>query len=262
MRKYVTLFKTSIIEVIAEKETIFIWSIGNAMSMIGILSVWLASGQDTIGDFSREELISYYLFMFIIQQIIGWWVYWSVRDAIYNGSLSNYILKPVSFVKYVILHEAAYKLISMITQLFVAAFLIIALRNHLTFHLDITMLFQLIPLLLIAICINFLTHFFLGCFTFYWTESYFVSSIHMIISMAFNGSIVPLSFYPESVHNIIKYNPFRFTFSFPSELVFNKLGSREYLSGIIVGTGWTILFGILAMWLWKKGLKKYAAWGN
>lgn len=114
MSKYFAFFKISVIDVIAERETIFIWIIANGLGMAGIISIWLASNEDRIGDFTREEIISYYLFIFIIQQIIGWWVFWLVRRTIRKGELSNFLVKPVSFVAYVFFHEAANKLVGLL----------------------------------------------------------------------------------------------------------------------------------------------------
>lgn len=262
MKKSLAIFKLSIIELITEKEVIFIWSLSSAIGLIGIIVTWLASDKAVIGGYTKSQLISYYFFMYILTQIIGWWVYWDVRAAIMNGTISNFLIKPINYIKYLFLHELAYKIINMTTNIIVGSILIVFINRYLEFIITFEILFKIIPVLLIGIGINFLSHFLLGCVTFFWTESRFLSSFHQILSLTFSGLLLPISFFPEKIVPFIKYNPFRFTYSLPAEIIFNKLTTAEYFTSLAVGSAWVILLLIISNRIWKTGLKKYSAFGS
>lgn len=262
MKKYLTVFKISISEVIAEKETLLVWSISSALGLIGIMVVWLASDKTVIGGFTKPELISYYILLYFLEQVIGWYIFWDVRTAIMNGTISNYLIKPLSFFKHIALHELAYKIVNMITHLFVGILIVILLNEYLHFSFSIGLVLKLVPVILIGAGIIFLSHFFIGCATFFWTESQFLSDFHWILGLLLGGNMLPLSFFPTTILNLVKLNPFRYTFSFPAEIIFNKVTTDDYYFGILIGSLWVLIFVMLSAWLWKSGLKKHSAFGS
>ena len=76
MKKNFSIFKLNLINVLTEKETILIWSGANGIALIGIVALWFASDSTVIAGYSKNQLVSYYFFMFLYSQIIGWWVFW------------------------------------------------------------------------------------------------------------------------------------------------------------------------------------------
>ncbi|HSQ87604.1 MAG TPA: ABC-2 family transporter protein [Romboutsia sp.] len=250
------------IKILTEKEVILNWSISNGIALIGIIVVWFASNRNIIGGYTKNELVSYYFFMFIYSQVIGWWVFWDVRKNIRDGSLSNFLLKPISYVKYLILQETAYKLINLITQILIGIIIYIFIKNFIVITFDIEDLAKLIPVIFIGISINFLSHFFIGCFTFFWLESYFLSDFHWIFSRFLSGLVVPLTFFPFFVERILLLNPFRFTFSLPAEIIFNQINSQDYYKVLLIGFIWVGIFVVSSMYIWKVGLRRYSAYGS
>lgn len=262
MQKILTTFKISISQITAERETVFIWSISSALSLISIIAVWLASDISTLGGYTRSELITYYIVVFFLEQFIGWYVFWEIREEIMEGTIANYLLKPFRYVTYIFVHQGAYKLLNLFTHIIVGSILFLALRQYIHIDLSFVLILKLIPAILIGIGIVFATQFAMGCLTFFWTESYFVSDIQWVTFLVFSGQILPISFYPKLLLTYVRYNPFRFTFSFPSEIIFHKVSGPEYVIGILIGIGWVILLAILANFIWRKGLKKFAAYGS
>jgi len=262
MNKSKAIFKLSLIELLTEKEVIFIWSLSSAMGLITIMATWLASDKEIIGGYTKSQLVSYYFFMYIISQIIGWYICWGIRESIMNGSISNFLIKPLNYIKYLFIHELSYKIINMATQIIVGTILIIIIRSYLEFIITPKIIIEIIPVLIIGIGINFLSHFILGCTTFFFLESHFIIFFYEILSLTLNGLFIPLSFFPNNVLSVIKYSPFRFTYSLPAELIFNKLDSKEYLISLIIGVAWVLILAMLAYLIWKKGLKKYSAYGS
>lgn len=262
MKKYFTVFKISLSGVLSEKETLFIWSISNAIGIISIMVTWLASDKFEIAGYTKPELISYYLLLYFLEQIIGWYIFWNVREAIMNGSISNYLIKPIDFFKHLFMRELAYKIISMLVFLILGIFLVILLNEYLSFQISIVHLIKLLPSFTIGISIMLLSQFLSGCITFFWTESRFVHDFLVMLRLMLGGKLLPISFFPSTVLSLIKLIPFRYTFSFSSEIIFNKVTTANYFSGILVGTFWVIVLALLSKAIWKAGLKKFTAFGS
>lgn len=261
MNKYLAIFKISVSEILAEKETLIIWSLSSGLGLLGITAVFLSGDRSIIGGFTKPQLVSYYFAIFMLEQIIGWFVFWDIREKIMDGTISNFLLKPVIYVFYQILHEFAYKIVNLLTQILVSFFIILLISKYLEFNINIVLILKLIPAILIGSSINFLAFFLLGCFTFFWTESYFLSDVMWIISLIFNGQMLPLSFFPQSLNFIIQNNPFRFTYYLSTEIIFGKLPDSQYWITIGFGFFWVIILAIITFLIWKAGLKRFSAFG-
>lgn len=262
MKKILTIFKLSLLETIIEKEVIFVWAIGSAIRLVMIVSVWLSSDETFIGGFTKGELLSYYFFIFILEQVIGWWIFWDMRKIIRNGTIANFILKPISYIKYLFIYESAFKSFSLVSYIIIGAVIFIFTSGYIDLNITFSKVIFILPTLLVGIGINFLMQFCMGCVTFFWTESYFIADFHWMATMLLGGQIVPLSFIENGVLKpLVDINPFRYTFSFPSEILLDKISIENYLPNLSVGFIWVIAFFLLARFLWKKGLRNYTSFG-
>jgi ABC-2 type transport system permease protein len=262
MRKYIIIFKNSLQEVIAEKETSIIWSISSAVGLIGMIVAWLASDKTVIGDYTKSQLVTYYLIIFFLEEIMSWFVFWELREAIMNGNISNFLLKPMSYLRYVMTHETAVKLFNFLVNVVVSVFFFIFASNYIELDFSLIILLKVIPTMIIGIGIMFFIHFIAGTCTFFFTESGFVSEIMWIFGLALGGSIMPLGIYPESLRTFLNLNPFRYTFSLQTEILQHKIDDKDYLLSIGIGLVWLILLYLIYKVIWKAGLKKYSAYGS
>ena len=130
------------------------------------------------------------------------------------------------------------------------------------FSIDLDLFIKLIPILIIGIGITYTLNLIFGYITFYTTESSYVWMFTAGIGFLFSGSALPISFFPHVMQGIVKLNPFRYTFSLPAELLFNKLTQEDYIKGLLIGSFWFILLLVIAKIVWKNGLKKYTAYGS
>jgi ABC-2 type transport system permease protein len=262
MKQSFAVFRTCFHQIVAERLTVLLWSLASGIGLIKILAVWLASDTDIIGGFSRSELISYYIFIFILQQIIDWEAFWGLREEIMDGIVSSHLLKPFRYSLFVFIREFAYKIVNFSTQLLVTIVLVFSLKSYIHFNIDLAVFIKLIPIIIIGIGITFTINLIFGYITFFITESSYVWMFTGSIAFLLGGSALPLSFFPSALQGIIKLNPFRYTYSLPAELVFNKLSPGDYAQGVIIGSLWLLILLIIMKFVWQKGLKKYTAFGN
>ena len=78
----------------------------------------------------------------------------------------------------------------------------------------------------------------------------------------FGGQVVPISFLPGIFKTLAYALPFRYMFSFPLEIYFNKLDSLQLISGLIMQIIWIMIFLLSYKVLFSRGVKAYESYGN
>lgn len=81
-------------------------------------------------------------------------------------------------------------------------------------------------------------------------------------SYIFSGSFIPLAFFPELLKTLSVFLPFKYTVSFPIEILLNKLTINKILEGYAVGLVWLVLSFIMykiVFWRFNKSYQGYGA---
>lgn len=262
MKKSWAIIKKDIMYALVEKEITLLWTLNSAMELAAMLLVWLASDSANIGGYTKPELLGYYFTAFVLEQFLGWYIFWDLRHDIADGTISNFLVKPVSYLKFVFLSNVGYHIIKIVLHSSVSLIVFLIAQGAMSLPFTFAGLLMILPAMLISIAITFFIQFAMGCVTFFWTESYFVADLHWMLLSFFGGKIFPLSFFPEAFRKLIDYNPFRFANSFMIEILYGRVSNSEYMVGLLVGFGWVIFFVLLSMFAWRRGLKKYSAFGG
>jgi ABC-2 type transport system permease protein len=83
----------------------------------------------------------------------------------------------------------------------------------------------------------------------------------VIIASVLSGAVVPLALMPSWSRGFVDYQPFRYTVSFPVEIVAGRLTGRELLAGLAIQLGYVVVLGALARLVWAAGIRAYSAVG-
>lgn len=77
------------------------------------------------------------------------------------------------------------------------------------------------------------------------------------------GSFIPLEILPESLRNIANILPFRFLFSFPMELLFQKnVNVHDLYHNFLILLIWILIFAVLNVVMYKRALNKAVVQGG
>jgi len=78
--------------------------------------------------------------------------------------------------------------------------------------------------------------------------------------MLLSGYLAPLDLYPASVRAALFWTPFPHLAYLPASLFAGAPVERAGLAFLVL-LCWTLLFYLLARWLWRKGLRQFSAMG-
>jgi ABC-2 type transport system permease protein len=76
-----------------------------------------------------------------------------------------------------------------------------------------------------------------------------------------SGYVAPMAILPDGVRAIAFWLPFRYMLALPVELLGGFLTAREALPQVGVQIGWVVAIGALAAFTWRRGLRRYGAYG-
>jgi len=76
------------------------------------------------------------------------------------------------------------------------------------------------------------------------------------------GTLFPLELFPRWLLRWVAVSPFPYTLSFPVETMLGMTSRADVLSGLAKQYAYGVGFLVLALWLWRRGLVRYAAYGG
>jgi len=266
MKKYLAFFKNQFAATIYYRGSVLVWVFSNIIFLTVIVSVWLSATTDrSLGGYDTSEIIGYYLAGFFLHWVINWLPFYSTSDEIKSGDIvSSTLTKPFSFYWRKFSEEAGWHAFAVIMGASLTLVLAVILQRQQLIAFDFlwsNLLWALIGIIL-SIFLIFGFSLCLGLLAFWFTEVWTVDSLFWLGRNFLGGWYLPISFFPGALQTIIRILPFRYLFSFPLEIFFNKLSVSEIIFGIVIALFWILFFGLLYKAMWARGRKAYTSFGQ
>jgi ABC-2 type transport system permease protein len=110
--------------------------------------------------------------------------------------------------------------------------------------------------------ITFLANVCIGTMALYMESSQKVMDIWLVLFFVFSGYMFPVAITPPWLHAIANWLPFRYQIGLPVELMTSRHTLPEALWLMRCQWLWVLLLGGLAVTLWQRGLRRFAAYGG
>lgn len=262
-RKYRALLRVSLMERMTYRSQNLVWVLVGALPTLFAIAAWLAvygSGKK-VGDFTRGDIITYYLVVGLAWYIIGGRINYYIASGIKDGKLAQRLLKPFVALSEWIIAEQTWKLVSLGLALPVYAVVVFFFRDDL--HLNLTLARTLLALLstVLAASLFIVLEVILGITAFWSTDTRHTFELYDIVLILASGELVPLALCPPWLFTVLTVAPFRYTFSFPVEVFLDKVGPGGIAVGFALQIAWLVALTMLARLLWSRGLRRYSAVG-
>lgn len=264
MRKYLAYWRINLQSTLAYRGPMVIWLTSNMVTLIMFVSLWL-SAETTGGDiagYSKNQLVTYYLCGLLLQWIVGWLPFYWLKDEIKNGDIAGNILtKPVMYYWRTFFIESGWHVISIWGGLLAVLIMGYFLFPYISLSLNFIQLIEVILAVVIAIFITFTVSLCMSLTAFWLTHVDALDGIFWAGRSILGGEGVPIALFPVGILSIVNFLPFRYMYSFPLEVLLEKLSTSEIGWGFVGGTIWIGIFICLYKLLWNEGLKSYASAG-
>lgn len=241
-----------------------------AMSLFLVLSVvqtllsigvWLVAVKSPLRNSTSEvTLLTYFVLIVLFQAFVWSGISRRVGDQdIRKGSLSLWLLKPVSYYLVVFLEEVSWRVLrSFITvPVFMILFLIFRERLSIDWHwFGVALL--LFPL---GYLILFLIQFIVGALSFWFEQIDEFSELVEVLMLFFSGVGIPVFMFPPLLKAIAGWLPFSYALFFPTMVAMGQMDSQAILRYVIIAILWISGLSVLLYQVWRLGMQKFGAEG-
>lgn len=245
--------------------TIWAYRVGEMTEIIVLILMWTAiyaSGGGIIKGFSLNEMITYVLVGNLFATTTKNFLPSLISRDIKEGRLSMFLVKPISYIKYVFINEIGRAGFITLLSIGSLGLIIFFYLDRVIFNTDWRYIILIILMVFLALIIELLIGFLIGTIAFWSEEVEGVQSTADRVKRFFAGGYFPLSLLPVTLATISTYLPFGYSFFVPAQLYLKKIDLHAGIMGLGIQIIWIFLLSIILSIVWKKGLKRYEATGS
>jgi ABC-2 type transport system permease protein len=203
-------------------------------------------------------ITAYYIALMVVQLMSASYENHTFSESVYDGNVSHELLQPKPVVLGPLGSNLAVRL-SLCLLGFPLVF-VTALLLHVSYAASAVLL--AIPAVAMAMLLRFLFTWTLAM-TAFWTERvHAVTSFGGVLIFLLGGSAAPVMFLPEPFGSIAAALPFRAMLGFPAELATRNVSGTDVLLGFGYQLGWAAVLSVIAVALWRAGVRRYTAVGS
>jgi ABC-2 type transport system permease protein len=255
------LFRVGFAEAVAYRGEFLVWMLSTTMPLI-MLALWTAVARDApLGRFGQKEFVAYFLATFIVRQLTGSWVAWEMNFEIRHGTLSRRLLRPIHpMLAYAVQNLAAQPLRLVVAIPIAAIWLGTVGSAALPRDPAIWLAFALA--MVGAWLVTFLNSFAIGSLAFYMESSLKIMEVWLTLFFVFSGYLIPVELFPPVIRGVVDWLPFRFQLGLPVELLTGAHDRGAALALLGRQWGWAAIMLVGSTALWRRGLRRFAAYGG
>jgi ABC-2 type transport system permease protein len=236
--------------------------------LFAMLSLWrtIYAGSDSAGahsGFTQAQMIFYYLLVAVVDVFTA--VNeddWQIAADIREGNISQFLLKPVDYLWYRLSLFCSGRLAFISMAALPLAVFIFCYRQYflpppggLAFGL---FLFSLVLTALLQFFISYA----MAMLAFWLLEISTLIFILFAFEYLASGHLFPLDVLPPALKQILFLTPFPYQLYFPIQIYMGKVAGGELCRGLVMQFLWVLAAYGFARFMWRRGIKKYAAFGG
>lgn len=266
VRALPTLMRVGFSEAVAYRAEMLVWILATTMPFI-MLALWTAVARDepvvaqsgaTLG---QGDFVAYFLSTFIVRQLTSSWAAWEMNFEVRQGTLSMRLLRPISpILSYAVENVAAIPM-RLVVAIPVAVIALVTVGTKaLPSDPGLWALYGVS--LLGSWLITFLANVAIGSLAFFMQSSIKVMDVWLALYFVFSGYLIPVELFPRWLSIAANLLPFRYQIGLPVELMSGRLSFAQ--GALLVLQQWAFvgLFFALATLLWRRGVRRFAAFGG
>jgi ABC-2 type transport system permease protein len=261
VRAYPTLLRIGLASAVAYRAEFLVWMLATTMPLVMLAVMSAMAREAPVGRFDQHGFVAYYLVTLIVRQMTGAWVAWEMVQEIKEGTLGLRLLRPIHpLASYSAESLAALPMRALVALPITIVVLIVAAGKDLT-HDPLNVVIFVVAVAG-AWLLNFAVSAIVGTLGLYLESSLGVWELWMGGFMLLSGYLIPLSLFPAWLEKTSRVLPFAYLIAFPVETLIGIRDRHGALAGLGMQLGWAALAWLALAILWKRGIKRFAAYGG
>ena len=269
VRKYSKIFRATLVERLTYRADFLLSTFLRFLPMLTTILLWKAvyagAGTRTIAGFTFEQTIAYLLLVNISRMFSSMpGLAGGIARDIREGTIKKYLIQPLDMIGYLLSYRFAHKAAYIVSSAIPYAVLFFICRSYFV---------GLVPTdpwtwaaYALSLFLSFLVGFFfettVGMVGFWFLEVTSLLYIVMTLNFFISGHMLPLDFLGPRWGAILKALPFQYLAYFPAVVFLGKVKGQALLIGLLGELAWALAFIALSRWLFRRGLRRYGAYGG
>ncbi|TCC43850.1 hypothetical protein E0H75_36805 [Kribbella capetownensis] len=226
------------------------------------LLIWrtaIASGAQLPID--ERYVTTYFVLLSLVTMATSSWMAGFLAADIRLGKLSSWMVRPASLLLGFVANNLSEKFLKLFALVPMVGILWWIFRDSMNIPAGPGHWAVFVVSLVLGAILVFTIDLLIGSLAFWMDDVAALAQARLIIASVLSGAVVPLALMPDWSRGFIDHQPFRFTVSFPVEIVAGSLTGSELVTGLAIQFGYVLGFGVLARLVWSAGIRSYSAVG-
>lgn len=263
MQPYFQVFKVTIAEYFVYRLNFILWRARVVLGLLIVYFLWSSFFEKSqlIFGYSITQMLTYILISGLVSNFVLASRTQDVAGEIVNGNIINYILRPVSFFKYIAARDLADKAMNIIFTIFEVVLIILLLKPTLFVQTNPLYLVLFFVFLGLGVATSFFINLMLSFVGFWTPEVWAPRFIFFMIVFFLSGSYFPLDILPPPIYHALLLTPFPYLYYLPAR-IYLGVDSSLLPFYLIASAGWMMITYFLAKKIWQKGLLTFSFYGR
>jgi ABC-2 type transport system permease protein len=236
--------------------------------LFAMLSLWrtiyAANGEGhRLSGYTQSQMIFYYLMVAIVDIFTA--VNeddWQIAADIREGNISQFLLKPVDYLWYRLCLFFSGRLTFVMMAFVPLAVFVFYFRNYCVPPAGIAALVAFSVSLVLTALLQFFLSYSMALLAFWVLEiSTFIFILFAFEYLA-SGHLFPLDMLPPALQHVLAFTPFPSMLYIPISIYMGKISGNGIALGLFTQLFWVLMMYALARFMWRRGIKKYSAFGG
>lgn len=264
MKKYIQITKNTWDEALIYRTSFIFYRMRELLKLFSLYFLWhfVTSQNNNFFGYNQSEIITYLL----ISTFVGDFIYstrtTAIASEINEGVLTNFLLRPLSYLKYYFARDLADKALNVIFALGEYAIFFSLLHPPFIFQANPISLMIFVASVLLGVILYYFISVLISLIGFWSNEGWGPRFIFYQTIGFISGSLFPLDVLPKSVFTLLELLPFPYLIFFQSKIYQGQLSGFEIIKGFVILIIWICIMYYITMLVWKKGLRIYTAQGR
>lgn len=263
MRKFWIFCKLSWQAIAEYRADAVIWALSGLITPLVSMAIWLSVSSGNNLSFSKNELITYFLLAYLVGMLTSAWGAHFIIQSIRSGSFNVYLIKPFSMLQDFGSNNISEKILKLVIALvsITALWYVFLPGGASGLRISLAGIVLFVVSVALAGFIAFMLDIIIGLLTFWVYNAYFIREVYFTFRMFFAGAIIPVYFLPGYLLAASIYLPFRYTLSFPIEILMGKVTGYDLLFGLTMQITWSVAVYTTYKFIYRYGVKSYQGYG-
>lgn len=262
MKKYWAIFGIAWQRAIAYRGVSVIFTAFFLMNGLLNFAIWAVAFQSSPGRLAGlfPALVVYFSVLIFLHQLIQSYTAGVIaNEHITRGELSVYLLKPFSYLRYMLILELPWRIVQFLLTVPVAAICFFVFQRF--FVMDMRFVLLAILVFPLAYLLSFLTQLLVAQTAFWFDDATGFLNLIELLTLLFSGAGIPIFLFPGLLRGVGSWLPFQYAMYFPIATFSGLISVDDYWKNFALLLLWIGGLGFMVNVLWRRGLKRFTGEG-